>query len=705
MNDDLNRHPGYLLAEKWRVLPAENRLIGPGLDQRIADKYMRVLVHLCENPGVVSRQDLLEAVWPDTVVVEEVLTRSVSELRKLFDDDPRAPRVIETIPKRGYRLLVPVEVLPAGQAPSPPGRTADPQRLLGIGPLLGLVAAVVAGVLFWRILLVSAEKHRDVPLPAPALQQLTSLKGVEEYPAISPDGRRLAFAWEGDDHTPTGVFVKHLGQDDLLALTPPHGHYAYPAWSADGRLVAYSRVAGEQPGLYQVPADGGPEELLVPPHLGRPAITPDFAPDGGALVYAAPAGGPRTWRLERLELASGLAAPLTADLPDGTSDRRPRHSPDGSRLAFVHTTGSEQMLGLMPATGGPARFLGLGERGIRDFDWMPDGNQLLVSADDGLWRVDVEDGSRHLVSADRGLSCVSMARDGSLAAFTQASGQWGIWDLDPASGELAPLVDSSRYDGRPALATGEPAPDRPLVFITNRRGHYELWAAGRDGGRARARFGDPGANPDHPCWSPDGTLLACDMLHQGRSVVALIPVAGGAPRILTDREHHEAEPTFSRDGQWLYFRRSRQGQTRIWKRPVAGGAAVPVTDFEAWRAQESLDGSQLFVQETGWECRRLLALTPGQVTAQVVLDLEGELLADWAPAPGGLYVCRHAHHDDRRYLLALHPLTGQAPRQLAVIESRRAPELVPDPATGRFIVALTTLLECDLLGLTGITSP
>ena len=72
-----------------------------------------VLVCLAERAGqMVPKDRLLHSAWADTAVGDDVLTRAISELRRLFEDDPRQPRVIETIPKSGYRLIAPVESLP-----------------------------------------------------------------------------------------------------------------------------------------------------------------------------------------------------------------------------------------------------------------------------------------------------------------------------------------------------------------------------------------------------------------------------------------------------------------------------------------------------------------------------------------------------------------------------------------------------------------
>ena len=72
---------------------------------------MGVLVCLASQPGgeLVSKDELLRTVWPATFVSDDVLTRSISELRRVFEDDARQPKFIQTIPKRGYRLVAPLE--------------------------------------------------------------------------------------------------------------------------------------------------------------------------------------------------------------------------------------------------------------------------------------------------------------------------------------------------------------------------------------------------------------------------------------------------------------------------------------------------------------------------------------------------------------------------------------------------------------------
>jgi TolB-like protein/Tfp pilus assembly protein PilF len=93
----------------WLVAPSLNSISCKGTTIRLEPKVMEVLVCLARHPGeTLPKETLFHTVWPDTFVTDDVLTHSISELRRAFEDDAREPRIIQTIPKRGYRLVAPV---------------------------------------------------------------------------------------------------------------------------------------------------------------------------------------------------------------------------------------------------------------------------------------------------------------------------------------------------------------------------------------------------------------------------------------------------------------------------------------------------------------------------------------------------------------------------------------------------------------------
>lgn len=119
----------------WRVEPLRGAVIGPnGETRHVEPKVMDVLILLAGRRGeVLTREVLIERVWSRHVAADQQLTRAVSELRRIFDDDPGAPRYIETVPKRGYRLIADVS---AAARDSPPS----------VRPIKAFVAAAVFAV-------------------------------------------------------------------------------------------------------------------------------------------------------------------------------------------------------------------------------------------------------------------------------------------------------------------------------------------------------------------------------------------------------------------------------------------------------------------------------------------------------------------------------------------------------------------------------
>jgi DNA-binding winged helix-turn-helix (wHTH) protein len=114
----VNSPPTPFTIGEWLVQPQLNRLSRSGGDVvQLEPKMMDVLVCLARNPGdVVSREALIDAVWPEVFITESVLTRAIAGLRRALGDDARSPRFIETISKRGYRLIGPAAPTPLAPA-------------------------------------------------------------------------------------------------------------------------------------------------------------------------------------------------------------------------------------------------------------------------------------------------------------------------------------------------------------------------------------------------------------------------------------------------------------------------------------------------------------------------------------------------------------------------------------------------------------
>jgi DNA-binding winged helix-turn-helix (wHTH) protein len=175
----------------WLVSPKLNQIARNGKTIHIQPKMMRVLVCLAEHQcQVVSKEQLFADVWPDTFVTDDVLKRSISELRKALGDDTKEPRFIETIPKGGYRLLVSTSFV-ASEA----HLGSDVRRTRRRWPLGFSYARLAFGGSAGVALAVALVVGLRSPLSPPKIfgyNQLTS-DGLEKTVPLLTDGSRIYF--------------------------------------------------------------------------------------------------------------------------------------------------------------------------------------------------------------------------------------------------------------------------------------------------------------------------------------------------------------------------------------------------------------------------------------------------------------------------------------------------------------------------------
>lgn len=139
-------HSDFLVND-WHVSPKLNRVSHNGESVTIKHKSMAVFVFLADADGeLVTRDEIMDAVWPGMEVTDDVLTQSIVELRKVFDDDPKQPRFIETIPRVGFRLVGNLAAIE-----SPAETSIEAPRPVGISRryLFAAFAILIAGAIAW----------------------------------------------------------------------------------------------------------------------------------------------------------------------------------------------------------------------------------------------------------------------------------------------------------------------------------------------------------------------------------------------------------------------------------------------------------------------------------------------------------------------------------------------------------------------------
>ena len=591
---------------------------------RLQYQPLRVLLVLLEYSGeVVTRDEIRERAWPDDSIrdFDNSLRVAVAKLRQAFADDPDTPQYIETVPRRGYRWLYPVTVHVAppsvvvleSDSASISGGVALPQRpsqpelitsvALKPSRRAVLLRRIVVSLALWVGLSAAYRFLRPQPEPSePKVSPLATYSGLEQTPALSPDGKHVAFAWTGaNPGDPYRVYVKPVGEEAarLIAETPLGASDGDPLWMPDGRSILFFRRGGEGSGIYQVSLDGTAERQLTAISLhGSPVKRGRFgiSPQGTTVVYPSRPPGQQQIALFLLDLATSQSRQLTFPPPESEGDSDPAYSHDGKTIVFARGSPESRQVYVVPANGGDIRQLtGHGIFDVEGLAWTMDDHEILLGGQQ-LRRISASANGENPTAVPYLLGPVIYpSLRGDRLVYSQAWNNANIWKLElrnasRAEGEPSKLIASTRQQ---AAASFSPDGSQ-IAFQSDRSGTWEIWKSKRDGSDAVQLTRFRGSLTGTPRWSPDGRQIAFDSRAKEISEIYVIPADGGAPRQVTNNPAGDNVPAWSHDGKWLYYSSNRDGVINIWKMPVDGGAEQRVTTNGGIYAAESYDGEYLY---------------------------------------------------------------------------------------------------------------
>lgn len=667
---------GALRVGDWTVHPDLNRLERGGEIVQVEPRLIQVLCCLAREPGrVYGREELLDLVWGDVVVGEESLTRTISELRRILGDDTQDPRYIETIRKKGYRLLAEAEPVAPVVAPEPvpvaDAPAVKPRRARRVVPALLAIAAVLIAAWWFR----PARDPSAGPRPPLRSVPLTSSPGLEIQPALSDDGRAVVFAWNGPDGENWDIYVKEVGEESPLRLTENPARDTSPAWHPGGRSIAFVRSSGGTSSIWTVPLFGGePRQLFA-----DTTTIWGFAWDGEDRIIYSRAESVDTGALYHRRLGDAESRRLIAN-PEGTWDYLPRLSPDGSMLAFLRRGADWHTdIYVAEADGGSVRRLTEGLDADKGLCWDRDGASLIfgsrLSGHTTLWRVDVRDAARSWVPIHgEQMMYPSAARHADRLAYQMARFERNIWSIragrDRDEGiATSPLVNSSSLDD-----AADHSPDgRHIAFRSTRSGNQEIWACQIDGEHPVQLTDFGGVGVGSPRWSPEGSRIAFVAQRDGYANLHVADYAERTVRRLTDGPHHDLVPTWSGDGRWLYCGSNRDGAWRIWRVPADGDptrVAHVVLAEEGVVARETPQGDALLFTRPGQAGIWRVALEDGVASGSPEVFLPDvpapNRSMDWDLWPGGLVL---ADTRDGATMLLRHDFTSGVTSTVTAVPS------------------------------------
>lgn len=410
--------------------------------------------------------------------------------------------------------------------------------------------------------------------PAPRI-----IRGMR-YPAVSPDGSRIAFSYRGDLWT-----VPSAG-GEAKRVAERTGWDSRARWSPDGKTLAFCSDLSGNTDLYTIPADGGAAKQIT--HHTADDILSDWSPDGKTLVFYS-ARDSRVSVLYSIGVEDGRLRELTRD---DITLLSPTLSPNGRLLAYARGRGDWARKGYRGSANSdlwllPLDSAGAAPRRLTTFpgnDLWPmfsaDSKSIYYTADmDGtgnLWKLPVNGGKPTQVTRQKDgyIHYPSISRDGKSVVYET---DFSLWVVDPTARGARPrrITVTAAVEDKPRLETRtlssrvdelEVSPDGTQLAVAMRG---DIFIAPAMGGDAR-RVTDSLARDYDFEWSPDGRSLVYVSEREANQDIYVLDVASGASRRLTSSTELEGSPQISPDGRMVSFVRGAGGG-RICIMPLAGG--------------------------------------------------------------------------------------------------------------------------------------
>lgn len=573
----------------WQVMPLRGQIRRGDTSVSLEPKVMQLLCALAESAGeVVTRDRLYELLWGSALVSDHALTRMVSELRGALHTADIATASIETIPKVGYRLALPVRRPDRSEAgPAAPVQdTATAGRGWRRMPLLLVIAAAAV---FWGYQggLVSSVQ------PAGTVLVASSEPGIEHMPALSPDGSLLIYRRDGRGIA-SDLVIRSADNRQYLELPADNGRFGNAVWAADSHRFRVSRFddSGCRIMEYRM-LEQSLEPVRPCAGTGR-GWDWHAATDHAVFVVEEGASGQSYLVFQR-----GDETPVPISGDPLRADVHPNFSPDGRQVAFLRRSGpfaqeiwllalGEDGSPVADGSGTPRPLTDLGWR-VAGLDWTASGDHLIFSASEGgayqLYRLDIRSGAVTWLplpgAEDAGAP--SIAADGQTMVFSDWEFDYDIMrlSLQPPAGRT-PVLDSTEWD----YAVHRSVDGGQLVWVSERSGQPQIWLAEADGANPRQLTQLPRGLIGILDISPDGRRLAFDHHRDGRSMVYVLDLVTTSLWSLPSSAA-TAAPTFSPDGRALLYAADHGQGWQIWQQSLADTEAVPLqlTDSGAYHGR------------------------------------------------------------------------------------------------------------------------
>ncbi|MEP5613106.1 MAG: winged helix-turn-helix domain-containing protein [Cyclobacteriaceae bacterium] len=585
----------YFYINEFRIDPEINTITGNGKSYKMEPKIMQVLMCLVNAKGnVVSKESLFGTVWAETIVVEMVLTRAISELRRVFEDKPADPKFISTISKSGYRLIANVS-----------SRAPENRRKKALKVAVPIVSIAALFIVVFGFL-------QSDPLPPISTTPFTSDKGWEYHPSLSKNGEWVAYVSSKINENYSDIYLKPTLTDSLIRLTNSDGFYLKPVWSPDGNLIAAFGNRKEEQGIHIFSTTERKILNVIP--IRTQYIGLAWSPDGEVLSYVAFDSTTSRHSIFKYAVGNQISELQVTSAADSWGDSNPRYSPDGKSLAFIRTIseGNQDIYNLNLSSLKLEKLTQI-NRNIFGFDWE-DEKTLMISSNmdgsDNLWKLQLS--SKRIPASPEKvvrLPYGESIQNPSIKNGLLVGEKW-VKDTDLIISKIdgsivadSMKLTSSKWELHPDISTD----GKLIAFSSNRSGHYEIWMSDLVGNSIVQLTKFESGFSGKPKWSPVGDQIIFESNTTGTNQIYIMNADGTDLKQLTNGEGDYINPSWSRDGSFIYCSSNVGGEWNIWAQSLKNDRLRKVNNSGGYYLQESFGLGRTFItklhQNGIWEVK------------------------------------------------------------------------------------------------------
>lgn len=591
------------LIDGWIVDSDLNRLIKSRVI-KLEPKVMEVLICLIEHRGeVVSKDYLINTIWPDVIVVEQSLNRSVSIIRKALGDAPAKPKFIETISKKGYRFIYPVEEVERASKLSKKQEdvyftesATQKNNLLKVGGLSLLVLFIFLIVM--KIGFVNSPEKENPVTFASKLYPMTTFPGLESQVAFSPDDSAIVFSHRDTLTKRWNIFLKKGHKTSQITNTLDSE--VHPRYSPDGRKIAFARITDNGGAIYILSLKDRKEQQILWQNSRR-IYGLDWSGDNN-IVYTERTATGKPPAIFLYSLSTEKKTQLTIPEKETLGDVWPKFSADGKSVAFVRTgrNGGSDIYKIS-ISGENLKRITFDNEKIHGIDWSSKSGDIfycvVIFEQLELRRVN-QMGEVNSIQITTPL----FSRLGYFPSLSNkedklAFQRWQV-NADLFASEMN-LADKKVSDGKGIFETSlysdwnaEISPDgNKICFVSNRSGNSSIWVSDIDGKNLKKFTNMELYAFCRPKWSPDNKKLTFETYQNGSYNAYIIDLASNKVRPF---EENALDPSFSGNGKYIYFSARHDGEWNVWKKDLNDGVAEQITFNLGNTPKESKTGEALF---------------------------------------------------------------------------------------------------------------